>query len=130
MDGTGCLVWIKRTLQSLTCTFSATYRADIGDGELVQCGRMGCECHIVGDPAHTLLWPLVAIVGIMTLAFIVLSGKCQPMCRCFADKYVEFDVTIQFIDMFLHKLQIYRHLLINQPKFEHSTIKVRGCWRW
>ncbi|OBZ89490.1 Protein arv1 [Choanephora cucurbitarum] len=35
-------------------------------------------------------------------------------CNQFADKYVEHDFVIIFIDMLLHKPQVYRHLLFNR----------------
>ncbi|KAI8050173.1 Arv1-like family-domain-containing protein [Gilbertella persicaria] len=35
-------------------------------------------------------------------------------CNQFADKYVEHDFIIIFIDMLLHKPQVYRHLLFNR----------------
>jgi len=36
-----------------------------------------------------------------------------PRCKCFADKYVEHDFVVLFIDMVLIKPQVYRHLLFN-----------------
>ncbi|KAJ2848438.1 sterol homeostasis protein [Coemansia brasiliensis] len=44
-------------------------------------------------------------------------------CKSFADKYVEHDVVIQFIDMLLHKPQVYRHLLINKLEFRQQFIE-------
>ncbi|KAI8978534.1 Arv1 protein, partial [Pilobolus umbonatus] len=35
-------------------------------------------------------------------------------CNQFADKYIEHDFVIIFIDMLLHKPQVYRHLLYNR----------------
>ncbi|KAG2183727.1 hypothetical protein INT43_006738, partial [Umbelopsis isabellina] len=35
-------------------------------------------------------------------------------CNNFADKYIEYDYVIIFIDMLLHKPQAYRHLLFNR----------------
>ncbi|OAD04791.1 hypothetical protein MUCCIDRAFT_161506 [Mucor lusitanicus CBS 277.49] len=35
-------------------------------------------------------------------------------CNNFADKYIEHDFVIIFIDMLLHKPQVYRHLLFNR----------------
>ncbi|KAI7899425.1 Arv1-like family-domain-containing protein [Cokeromyces recurvatus] len=35
-------------------------------------------------------------------------------CNQFADKYIEHDFVIVFIDMLLHKPQVYRHLLFNR----------------
>lgn len=47
--------------------------------------------------------------------------QCEH-CKSFADKYVEHDVVIVFIDMLLHKPQVYRHLLVNQLEFQQSFI--------
>ncbi|KAJ1717872.1 sterol homeostasis protein, partial [Coemansia biformis] len=44
-------------------------------------------------------------------------------CKCFADKYVEHDVVIKFIDMLLHKPQVYRHLLVNKLEFRQPAIE-------
>ncbi|KAJ1668694.1 sterol homeostasis protein [Coemansia sp. RSA 1813] len=54
--------------------------------------------------------------------------QCEN-CKSFADKYVEHDVVIVFIDMLLHKPQVYRHLLVNklefrQPKMERNVSKL------
>lgn len=38
----------------------------------------------------------------------------QDVCNEFADKYIEHDFVIIFIDMLLHKPQVYRHLLLNR----------------
>ncbi|KAI8391040.1 Arv1-like family-domain-containing protein [Radiomyces spectabilis] len=35
-------------------------------------------------------------------------------CHKFADKYIEHDLVIIFIDLLLHKSQVYRHLLFNR----------------
>ncbi|KAJ2725565.1 sterol homeostasis protein [Coemansia sp. Benny D115] len=48
--------------------------------------------------------------------------QCQH-CKSFADKYVEHDVIIMFIDMLLHKPQVYRHLLVNKLEFRHAFIE-------
>ncbi|KAJ2765594.1 sterol homeostasis protein, partial [Coemansia nantahalensis] len=37
--------------------------------------------------------------------------------------YVEHDVVIKFIDMLLHKPQVYRHLLVNKLEFRQPTIE-------
>ncbi|KAH8553867.1 Arv1-like family-domain-containing protein [Umbelopsis sp. PMI_123] len=39
--------------------------------------------------------------------------SCEK-CNHFADKYIEYDFVIIFIDMLLHKPQVYRHLLFNR----------------
>ncbi|KAI8646491.1 Arv1-like family-domain-containing protein [Parasitella parasitica] len=38
----------------------------------------------------------------------------MDQCNNFADKYIEHDLIIIFIDMLLHKPQVYRHLLFNR----------------
>ncbi|KAJ1928582.1 hypothetical protein IWQ60_001915 [Tieghemiomyces parasiticus] len=50
-------------------------------------------------------------------------------CHQFADRYVEHDAVLIFIDMMLHKPQVYRHLLFNRQIFQEgetsaSTIKL------
>lgn len=37
-----------------------------------------------------------------------------PHCKKFADKYVEHDFVILFIDLVLIKAEVYRHLLFNR----------------
>ena len=37
-----------------------------------------------------------------------------PRCQRFADKYVEYDFVVIFIDLVLIKPQVYRHLLFNR----------------
>ncbi|KAJ2656430.1 sterol homeostasis protein [Coemansia sp. RSA 1200] len=44
-------------------------------------------------------------------------------CKHFADKYVEHDVVIVFIDMLLHKPQVYRHLLVNKLEFRQPAME-------
>ncbi|KAJ1966325.1 sterol homeostasis protein [Dipsacomyces acuminosporus] len=48
--------------------------------------------------------------------------QCEH-CKSFADKYVEHDVVIVFIDMLLHKPQVYRHLLVNTLEFRQHFIE-------
>ncbi|KAJ2699903.1 sterol homeostasis protein [Coemansia sp. IMI 209128] len=48
--------------------------------------------------------------------------QCEH-CKSFADKYVEHDVVIVFIDMLLHKPQVYRHLLVNKLEFRQPFIE-------
>ncbi|KAJ1858246.1 sterol homeostasis protein [Coemansia sp. RSA 2703] len=48
--------------------------------------------------------------------------QCEH-CKSFADKYVEHDVIIMFIDMLLHKPQVYRHLLVNKLEFRKASIE-------
>jgi hypothetical protein len=37
-----------------------------------------------------------------------------PQCKKFADKYVEHDFVVLFIDLVLIKPEVYRHLLFNR----------------
>ncbi|KAJ1819459.1 sterol homeostasis protein [Coemansia sp. RSA 2599] len=48
--------------------------------------------------------------------------QCER-CKSFADKYVEHDVIIVFIDMLLHKPQVYRHLLVNKLEFRKAYME-------
>ncbi|OCT51445.1 ARV1-like protein [Cladophialophora carrionii] len=52
-----------------------------------------------------------------------------PNCKRFADKYVEHDFVVLFIDLVLIKPQIYRHLLFNRlgrsdDKFDPSILRL------
>ncbi|KAL2815662.1 Arv1-like family-domain-containing protein [Aspergillus granulosus] len=52
-----------------------------------------------------------------------------PRCKRFADKYVEHDFVVIFIDLVLIKPQVYRHLLFNrlegdENKFDRSIIRL------
>ncbi|GAB7355882.1 hypothetical protein MBLNU459_g6535t2 [Dothideomycetes sp. NU459] len=52
-----------------------------------------------------------------------------PRCKRFADKYVEHDFVVLFIDLVLIKPQVYRHLLFNRlgredGKFDRSIIRL------
>ncbi|RPA77801.1 Arv1-like protein, partial [Ascobolus immersus RN42] len=52
-----------------------------------------------------------------------------PRCERFADKYVEHDFVVLFIDLVLIKPQVYRHLLFNRlghhtDKFDPSIIRL------
>ncbi|CRG86864.1 hypothetical protein PISL3812_03876 [Talaromyces islandicus] len=52
-----------------------------------------------------------------------------PRCKRFADKYVEHDNVVLFIDLVLIKPQVYRHLLFNRlgrddNKFDRSIIRL------
>ncbi|KAL4751665.1 hypothetical protein BDW72DRAFT_173109 [Aspergillus terricola var. indicus] len=52
-----------------------------------------------------------------------------PHCKRFADKYVEYDFVVIFIDLVLIKPQVYRHLLFNrlesdEHKFDPSIIRL------
>ncbi|KAF2475809.1 Arv1-domain-containing protein [Lindgomyces ingoldianus] len=52
-----------------------------------------------------------------------------PRCKRFADKYVEHDFVVLFIDLVLIKPQVYRHLLFNRlgrddDKFDRSIVRL------
>ncbi|KAI3659576.1 hypothetical protein MP638_002024 [Amoeboaphelidium occidentale] len=47
--------------------------------------------------------------------------QCE-YCKNFADKYIEHDSVIIFIDMLLHKPQVYRHILFNQLEQSNDGI--------
>ena len=52
-----------------------------------------------------------------------------PRCKRFADKYVEHDFVVLFIDLVLIKPQVYRHLLFNQlgredDQFDPSIVRL------
>jgi len=54
-------------------------------------------------------------------------GACQKI----ADKYVELDKVALFIEMVLHKPQVYRHLLFNTDLFTPSGASAWEKWsRW
>ncbi|KAL7270994.1 hypothetical protein RUND412_006281 [Rhizina undulata] len=48
-----------------------------------------------------------------------------PRCKRFADKYVEHDFVVLFIDLVLIKPQVYRHLLFNRLGREDDKFDVR-----
>ena len=48
-----------------------------------------------------------------------------PRCKRFADKYVEHDFVVLFIDLVLVKPQVYRHLLFNRLGREDDAFDVR-----
>lgn len=61
-----------------------------------------------------------------------------PRCKRFADKYVEHDFVVLFIDLVLIKPQVYRHLLFNRLGHEDDRFDVRlssvsviifWCWQ-
>ncbi|KAL8669940.1 MAG: hypothetical protein Q9168_005490 [Polycauliona sp. 1 TL-2023] len=61
-----------------------------------------------GIPAHSRAKPAPAVTG-----GDVRLTQC-PRCKRFADKYVEHDYVVLFIDLVLVKPQVYRHLLFNR----------------
>jgi len=48
-----------------------------------------------------------------------------PHCKHFADKYVEHDFVVLFIDLVLIKPQVYRHLLFNRLGTDDGRFDVR-----
>jgi hypothetical protein len=48
----------------------------------------------------------------------------QRKCRSIADRYVEYESVLLFIDMMLHKTSVYRHLLVNRTP--HSEYRQTG----
>jgi hypothetical protein len=56
-----------------------------------------------------------------------------PVCKKFADKYVEHDFVVLFIDLVLIKAEVYRHLLFNRLGRDDSRFDVSGgfvlVWR-
>lgn len=57
----------------------------------------------------------------------------QDACGLVADKYVEFEMVLIFIDLVLLKVQAYRHLLFNRLSVNDTGVPVRvavrvGCW--
>eukprot|EP01132_Coremiostelium_polycephalum_P007503 gene7503-9220_t len=55
---------------------------------------------------------------------IRLTRCSNPSCQQIADKYVEYDFIIVFLDLFLHKAQAYRHLLFNRQPYRDYGISV------
>lgn len=51
-----------------------------------------------------------------------------PRCKLFADKYVEHDHVVLFIDLVLIKPQVYRHLLFNRLGREDNKFDVCACF--
>jgi len=52
--------------------------------------------------------------------------RCNhPNCQQIADKYVEYDFIIVFLDLFLHKAQAYRHLLFNRQRYRDFGIPIQ-----
>lgn len=47
-----------------------------------------------------------------------------PHCKKFADKYVEHDFVVLFIDLVLIKAEVYRHLLFNRLEREDDRFDV------
>eukprot|EP01112_Ceratiomyxa_fruticulosa_P017188 TRINITY_DN5304_c0_g1_i1.p1 TRINITY_DN5304_c0_g1~~TRINITY_DN5304_c0_g1_i1.p1 ORF type:complete len:246 (-),score=16.86 TRINITY_DN5304_c0_g1_i1:125-862(-) len=49
---------------------------------------------------------------------------CQ-YCNRTADKYVEYDQVLVFLDLFLHRPQAYRHLLFNKMDYHEKGIDIQ-----
>lgn len=50
----------------------------------------------------------------------------QGYCRSVADKYVECEFVLIAIDLALHRIQAYRHLLFNRKPFSMHKFHVRA----
>ncbi|KAL7750508.1 sterol homeostasis protein [Sorochytrium milnesiophthora] len=48
--------------------------------------------------------------------------QCES-CNTFADKYVEYDGVVIFIDLLLHKHQVYRHILFNRLGYRDDVLQ-------
>ncbi|OLL24621.1 Protein arv1 [Neolecta irregularis DAH-3] len=53
------------------------------------------------------------------------ADMTQPNCKLFADKYVEHDYVVLFIDIVLFKPQVYRHLLFNRLRIKDDEFDPR-----
>lgn len=53
-----------------------------------------------------------------------------PTCQTAADKYIEYDYVLIFLDMVLHKPAVYRHLLFNRLDPLRRKHKGDGAMRW
>ncbi|KAJ2006447.1 sterol homeostasis protein, partial [Coemansia thaxteri] len=95
------LLPLKYYVHTLICTLSATSVKQLKDGEAISCNPSLYTEYGVGHIRLT---------------------QCE-YCKSFADKYVEHDVVIVFIDMLLHKPQVYRHLLVNKLEFRQPLIE-------
>lgn len=49
----------------------------------------------------------------------------QSYCRSVADKYIEWEFVLIAIDLVLHRVQAYRHLLFNMRPFSTHSFHVR-----
>ncbi|KAJ2586214.1 hypothetical protein H4R99_008519, partial [Coemansia sp. RSA 1722] len=60
---TALLLPTKQYVHTLICTLSATSVGILGKApDIISCNRMGCECHVLDDPQHRVLFALVAIL--------------------------------------------------------------------
>jgi lipid intermediate transporter len=54
--------------------------------------------------------------------------RCNS-CKQTCDKYVEFELILIFLDLLLHKIQVYRHLIFNRLPFSDTGIP-RALWKF
>ncbi|KAI9888082.1 MAG: sterol homeostasis protein [Watsoniomyces obsoletus] len=69
----------------------------------------------------TQLYTIYAAADDRSLGKGVRLTQC-PRCKRFADKYVEHDFVVLFIDLVLIKPQVYRHLLFNRLESENDQL--------
>lgn len=62
----------------------------------------------------------VTVLCVLSPTSVVVQRKCRKI----ADPFVEFEAVLLFIDMMLHKVSVYRHLLINRTP--HSQYRQTG----
>lgn len=69
----------------------------------------GCFCY------SRMCLSVIVVVRVTSSFYLALSDPIvQRKCRKIADPFVEFEAVLLFIDMMLHKVSVYRHLLINR----------------
>lgn len=54
-------------------------------------------------------------------------ARPQSYCRSVADKYIEWEFVLIAIDLVLHRVQAYRHLLFNMKPFSTHSFHVRAA---
>ncbi|KAJ3088668.1 hypothetical protein HK102_008226 [Quaeritorhiza haematococci] len=63
----------------------------------------------------------------------IINVDPKDRCTRFADKYVECDRVVVFLDMVLHKPQVYRHLLFNRISYDERginvSVRVEELWK-
>jgi hypothetical protein len=60
--------------------------------------------------------------------FTATVTHAQELCQSVADKYIEFELVLLVLDLALHKVQAYRHLLYNRlPYCDLGVFGVRPC---
>lgn len=55
----------------------------------------------------------------------VKNNYCKKACRTFADKYIEHDSVLVFMDVLLLKHQAYRHILFNRIVYSSYGLNTR-----